>query len=157
MSASPRLITPDPGSLLTSSQELPLQPLVDGTASGNLPGASSGVGWTCIPPGRVAAPHLYRSTWVYFLLWSAGALGAITLYGDGLSSRIYQQPGQLLVIPPGTPRAVANPNPSCQVVAYMFHSNASISLDNIVREDLRATLDRQIPALFDVNRTADTT
>lgn len=156
MLAKPLLITPDDVRVAVGVRGQPFASLVDGTAVGNVPGAPAGVEWMHMDQGGVSEPHQYLTTWVYVLVWSAGPLGAITLYGEDLSGRIYQLPGQLLLIPPGVVHAAANPSPTYNVVRYEFLVGRPEDLVNAVREDLRDQLARQIPVLVDLD-PADTT
>lgn len=146
MRTSPLLTTPDPANVTMSDQRQPMALLVDADIAD---GSPISAGWVQMRPGGVAEPHHHPNTWVYILLWSAGPLGAITLYGPKLEHRIHQQPGQLLLIPPGVPHAAVNPSPSHHVVAYEFRGAPSIHTDNIVLDNLRPHLDGQVPVLFD--------
>lgn len=145
----PLLITPHDKLLEISRVDQPLATLIDGTA-GATAGSPVSAGFVSMRPGAVAAPHCHPDTWVYVLVWSAGPLGAITLYGPRFEGLVHQQPGQLLLIPPGVPHAAANPSPSQNITAFEFRANPSIHADNVVREDLRDYLDRQMPVLFDI-------
>lgn len=146
----PLLISPHNKQLEWSPAGQPVATLIDGTSSGTAAGSPVSAGYVSMRPGAVDAPQCHPNTWVYMLLWSSSALGAITTYGPAFQGMIHQKPGQLLLIPPGVPYATANPSPTQDVVAYRFHASPSIHADSVVRDDLRALLDSQMPMVFDI-------
>ncbi len=150
MITHPLLVSPAQGELTLTHQGQPMAALVDGSPDGNAVGSPISAGLVRMRPGHVAVPHEHSDTWVIVLLWSAGALGAITLYGPTLSGRIHQKVGQLVAIPPGVPHVAVNPNPDEDVVAFEFRANPSIYRDNVRLMSLQPFLDTQMPVLFDV-------
>lgn len=146
----PLLISPPDRLFEVSHVDQPIVSLVADTSCGPTTGSPVSAGYISMRPGAVDPPRCHENTWVYVLLWSASVLGAITMYGPTFEGMIHQKPGQLLVIPPGVPYASANPSPTYNVVAYRFHAGSPIEADDVVREDLRSHLDRQLPMLFDI-------
>lgn len=153
MVISPVLVTPDPTQFTLSRQGQPMVPLIDGTRTGNAVGSPISAGFVRMKPEHVAEPHRHTDTWVVTLLWSAGPLGAITLYGPTLAGRIHQAVGQIVAIPPGMAHTAVNPNPEDDVVAYEFRANPSIHNDNVILENLRPHLNAQRPVLFGIPRS----
>ena len=150
MLTKPLLVSPEGRPIALSKVDQPIATLVDGTDPGVATGAPVSAGYIEMRPGAVSAPHCHPATWVYVLLWSSGPLGAITMYGEEFEGLIHQQPGELLVIPPGVPHAAANPSPSHGIRAFEFRGNPSFHADNVVRDDLRPHLLTQMPVLFDI-------
>lgn len=148
--AQPFVISVNDHELAVSQQGQPIATLLDGNPGGNVAGSPISAGFVSMRPGHVAEPHQHNDTWVYVLLHESGPLGANTLYGPRFEGLIHQQPGQLLVIPPGIPHTASNPSPTRTITAFEFRANPTIHVDNIVRDDLRHYMDGQIPVLFDI-------
>lgn len=146
----PLVVSVDDQPFAVSRQGQSIATLLDGNPRGNCPGSPISAGFVNMRPGHVAEPHQHNDTWVYVLLHESGPLGANTLYGPRLEGLIHQQPGQLLVIPPGIPHTASNPSPTRTITAFEFRANPTIHVDNIVRDDLRRYVDGQMPVLFDI-------
>jgi uncharacterized RmlC-like cupin family protein len=126
------LMTPDPAQLKRSNYGLWMHELVNGSNEGNAPGAPASVAFLVLGPGEKLGTHRHDRSWAYIVLFDAGEKGAVIQYGPGMRDHVVQQPGQVVVIPPGLPHRGYNMSDTDTVIGYEFRTCSSVFGDRVL-------------------------
>lgn len=131
------IFRPNLDDLAMTRQGQLMRELLNGTATGNMPGCPLSAAVVTMAPGHRSHVHQHDHTWIIVLLWDAGAEGAITRYGPNLEHEHRQHIGELLVVAPGVPHVAINPSRTQPVVAFEIRSSTDMGADNRVLPDMQ--------------------
>lgn len=126
------VVTPRIEELVLSDHDLWIHELVNGSLTGNAPGAPASVAWVVLGPRQSTKTHRHDESWTYVTVLKCGAPGAITQAGADMSQVYVQRFGQVLVIPPGVEHRARNRSKWRWLVAIEIRTCASVFDDRIL-------------------------
>jgi uncharacterized RmlC-like cupin family protein len=132
------LLTPNSRMTELSNHKLLIHSLLDGSDDGNAPGAPACCGYVPVKPRDSSLTHLHEYSWAYVVLLSSGPEGAVTQLGEKMELYVVQQPGQVLVLPPGLAHRVRNTSETHWLTAIEIRTCKSVFDDRPLLSNLDA-------------------